>query len=119
MLILTFKFNLFLKKFGYFKQFLFFKVDFNKYTIQWPLGNSGDDAVHKIPHKMKTHWQNQLNQFSTSFYRIRYKKMSNAPSSKFFTCPCHKICRAEAVGLSLSITFSKLRFLYAKFEAIL
>ena len=24
------------------------------------MGHSGDDAVHKIPHKMKTHWQNQL-----------------------------------------------------------
>ena len=24
------------------------------------MGNSGDDAVHKIPHKMKMHWQNQL-----------------------------------------------------------
>ena len=22
--------------------------------------HSEDDAVHKIPHKMKTHWQNQL-----------------------------------------------------------
>ena len=41
--------------------FLFFKVDFNKCTIQQPMGHSEDDAdVHKIPHKMKTHWQNQL-----------------------------------------------------------
>ena len=24
------------------------------------MGHSEDDAVHKIPHKMKTHWQNQL-----------------------------------------------------------
>ena len=23
------------------------------------MGHSEDDAVHKIPHKMKTHWQNQ------------------------------------------------------------
>ena len=31
--------------------FLFFKVDFNKYTIiQLPMGHSEDDAVHKIPH---------------------------------------------------------------------
>ena len=24
------------------------------------MGHSGDDAVHKIPHKMRTHWQNWL-----------------------------------------------------------
>ena len=24
------------------------------------MGHSEDDAVHKIPHKMKMHWQNQL-----------------------------------------------------------
>ena len=24
------------------------------------MGHSGDDAVHKIPHKRKTHWQNQI-----------------------------------------------------------
>ena len=24
------------------------------------MGHSEDDAVHKIPNKMKTHWQNQL-----------------------------------------------------------
>ena len=23
------------------------------------MGHSGDDAVHKIPHKMKTHWQKE------------------------------------------------------------
>ena len=31
-----------------------------QYTTQWPMGHSEDDAVHKIPHKMKTHWTNQL-----------------------------------------------------------
>ena len=24
------------------------------------MGHSEDDAVHKIPHKMEMHWQNQL-----------------------------------------------------------
>ena len=42
------------------------------------MGHSGDDAVHKIPHKMKTQGQNQL-KFSvlvwfTILYRTRYKK---------------------------------------------
>ena len=43
------------------------------------MGHSEDDAVHKIPHKMKTHWQNQLKILVlTKFnilYRIRYKKI--------------------------------------------
>ena len=42
------------------------------------MGHSENDAVHKIPHKMKTHWQNQLKiSVLVSFkilYGIRYKK---------------------------------------------
>ena len=43
------------------------------------MGHSEDDAVHKIPHKMKTHRQNKL-KFSvlvwfTILYRTRYKKI--------------------------------------------
>ena len=30
------------------------------YTIQQPMGHTGDDAAHKIPHIMKMHWRNQL-----------------------------------------------------------
>ena len=50
----------FWRKDEYFYHFLFFKVDFNKYTVQWPMGHSRDDVVHKILHKMKTYQQNQL-----------------------------------------------------------
>ena len=50
----------YLKNYEYFYHFLFFKVDLNKYTIQQPMGHVGDDAVHIIPHKMKTHLRNQL-----------------------------------------------------------
>ena len=44
------------------------------------MGHSGEDAVHKIPHKMKTHWQIQL-KFSVLvqckiLYRIRYNKIN-------------------------------------------
>ena len=42
------------------------------------MGHSEDDVVHKIPHKVKTHWQNQLkfrHLFNLKFYRIRYKKV--------------------------------------------
>ena len=47
-----------------------------RYSSLW--GHSEDDAVHKIPHKLKTHWQNQL-KFSVLvwfkiLYRARYKK---------------------------------------------
>ena len=41
------------------------------------MGHPEDDATHKIPHKMKTHWQNQLNVsvlvYFKILYRIRYK----------------------------------------------
>ena len=43
------------------------------------MGHSEDDAVHKIPHKMKILWQNQLKILVVvSFkilYGIRYKKI--------------------------------------------
>ena len=43
------------------------------------MGHSEDDAVHKILHKMKTHWQNHLKiSVQVKFkilYRIRYKKI--------------------------------------------
>ena len=43
------------------------------------MGHSENDAVHKIPHKMKTHWQNQLKflvwVWFTILYRTRYKKI--------------------------------------------
>ena len=43
------------------------------------MGHSEDDAVHKIPLKMKTHWQNQLKIsvliWFDILYRIRYKKI--------------------------------------------
>ena len=35
------------------------------------MGHSEYDAVHKIPHKMKTHWQNQL-----KFFVLVYLKSS-------------------------------------------
>ena len=41
------------------------------------LGHSGDGAVHKRPHKNKTHWHNQLKSFVSVYFkvfcRIRYK----------------------------------------------
>ena len=47
------------------------------------MGHSENDAVHKIPHKMKTHWQNQL-KISVQVYfkilfRIRYKEIEVIP----------------------------------------
>ena len=41
-------------------------------------GHSGDDDAHKIPHKLKTHCQNQLTSlilvYFKVFYRTKYKK---------------------------------------------
>ena len=43
------------------------------------MGHSEDDAVHKIPHKMKMHRQNQLKILVLIWfdilYRIEYKKI--------------------------------------------
>ena len=43
------------------------------------MGHSEDDAVHKIPHKMNTYWQNQLKiSVLVKFiilYGIRYKNI--------------------------------------------
>ena len=79
MLIFTCNFNSVMKIWGFFFQGPFLKVDFNKYTTQWHMGHSRDDDVHKIPHKMKTHWQNQLKSVVLVYhivpYRIRHKKI--------------------------------------------
>ena len=43
------------------------------------MGHSGDDAIHKGPHKIKTYWQNQLKSLVLVYfivlYRIRHKKI--------------------------------------------
>ena len=44
----TFQIDLLLKKYVYFKHFLFFKVDINQHTIQKSMWHSVDKAVHKI-----------------------------------------------------------------------
>ena len=57
-------------------------VIFNRrlqHTIQQPIGHTENDIVHKIPHKMKMQWQNQLEisvlvQFKI-LYRIRLKEI--------------------------------------------
>ena len=33
------------------------------------MGHSGDDAVHKRPHKMKIHWQNQLKSLVLVYFK--------------------------------------------------
>ena len=33
--------------------------------------HSGDDAVHKIPHKMKTHWQDSAENFNISWFDLK------------------------------------------------
>ena len=58
--ILTFQINLVSEKFAYLWHFLFIAVDCDKYTTQWPMGDSGNDAIYIRPHRMKTHCQNQL-----------------------------------------------------------
>ena len=35
--------------------------------------HSEDDAVHKIPHKMKMHWQNQMKYLALVYFKILYR----------------------------------------------
>ena len=104
--ILTFQINLVSEKFAYLWHFLFIAVDCDKYTTQWPMGDSGNDAIYIRPHRMKTHCQNQLKiavqVYFEILYRTRHKKtevmmtskLSNAPLSVYVvnkhliqTCP--------------------------------
>ena len=62
------------------------------------MGHSEDDAVHKIPHKMKTHWQNKL-KFSvlvwlTILYRYRYKKID----VRLVQCPFKVLFMQPSMG---------------------
>ena len=56
------------------------------------MGHSEDDAVHKIPYKMKTLWQNQLKflvlVWFTILYWTRYKKID----VRLVQCPFKKNC---------------------------
>ena len=60
MLSFTLYIDLLLKKYENFSIFYFSKLtSINKqYSSLW--GHPEDDAVHTIPHKMETHWQNKL-----------------------------------------------------------
>ena len=39
------------------------------------MGHSGDDAVYKIPHKMKMYWQNQLKILVLVSFKIFYRRL--------------------------------------------
>ena len=60
------------------------------------MGHSEDDAVHKIAHKMKTHWQNQLKTLVFAYfkfhYRIRYKQIDVI----LVQCPFKLLIEAKA-----------------------
>ena len=49
---------------GIFLTFSIFQSQLQLYTVQYPIGHYEDDAVHKIPHKVKKHWQNQMTKYS-------------------------------------------------------
>ena len=63
------------------------------------MGHSADDAVHKIPHKMKF----------KILYRIRYKKIDVTLVQCSFKsiclpfCPCRKECYANTALTSFDV----------------
>ena len=65
------------------------------------MGHSEDGAVHKIPHKMKMHQQNQLKILVLVkliiHYGIRYKKID----VKLVHCPFNVINAAQKCNINL------------------
>ena len=118
-----------MKIWGFYFQRPFLKVDFNKYTIQQPMGHSEDDAVHKIHHKMKTHWQNQLKisvlVWFKILYRIRFKKIDVILVQLWNCFTCRNLFQNGANDMSECLTFEtafckkKLKILYCSDHPIL
>ena len=80
------------------------------------MGHSGDDAVHKRSHKMKTHWENQQKSlvlvYFKVFCRIRHKKICPI----LVQCPLNKftiiyiiICKSLFVCLGVCLSGPLLR----------
>ena len=53
-----------------------FEINFNKYTIQWPMGHC-DDAVHKKSNKMKMHWPNWLKFLVLAYFKVLFRTRYN------------------------------------------
>ena len=51
------------------------------------MGHSEDDAVHKISHKMKTHWQNKLKFSVLVWFTIPYRTWYKKIEVRLVQCP--------------------------------
>ena len=54
------------------------------------MGNSGDDAGHKIPYKMKTHQQNQLKLLVLVYFIVVYRTRPKKVNGILVQCPFKK-----------------------------
>ena len=54
------------------------------------MGHSEDDAVHKIPHKLKTHWQNQLKILVLVWFKVLYGIRHKKIDVILVQCPFNK-----------------------------
>ena len=79
------------------------------------MGHTGDDAIHKIPYKMKTQWRNQLKisvrvQFDI-LYRLGYQKIDVI----FVQCPFNitvAFCLHVKLGIKLLESILSRNILY-------
>ena len=77
-------------QFSYKEQGIFLLLAISKILIQWLMGHSGDDVIHKTPHKMRTRWPNQLQisvlVYRRVLYRTRFKKLDVILNYIFVQC---------------------------------
>ena len=64
------------------------KSRLQKILMQWSMGHSGDDVNDKKPHKMKTHWPNQLKISVLVYFKVLYRtRYKNIDVILDYTCP--------------------------------
>ena len=62
------------------------------------MGDSEDDAVHKIPHKLKTHWQNKLKFSVLVWFAILYRTSYKKIDVRLVQCPFNMIKNDQTIA---------------------
>ena len=74
--------------------FLFFKINFNKYIIQWSMEHFWDDAVHLRPQNVDASAETN-EKFDINWFILKFSEVSNINKvdAALFHCP-FKPCKA-------------------------
>ena len=71
------------------------------------MGHSEDDAVPKLPHKMKMHWQNQLKNLALDLLKLEIRIRNKNIDVIFAQCPFNNAKSHILFNCSSSILLSK------------